>query len=54
MVEQIKNPGLTTVESKKISDDAAEKRIEQIADKAAQKASHTEKAYDENHQIFSK
>ncbi len=38
----------------KTAPDAAEKRVETLAEKAAQKASKTEQSYDKGHTIFSK
>ncbi len=52
MTEQFEKPVETKDET--ISNAAAEKRTERVADKEAEKASQTEKSYDENHQIFSK
>jgi hypothetical protein len=44
----------TKLEHEAVSDAAATKKINHIADKAAEKASKVEQNYDENHAIFSK
>jgi hypothetical protein len=54
MPEQFENPEVTKPENESISDAAATKRIERVAEKAAEKASHTEQRYDQDHQIISK
>lgn len=54
MPEQFENPEATKLEDKTISDASAEKRIDRIAEKAAEKASKTEQRYDKEHDIFSK
>jgi hypothetical protein len=54
MPEQFENPEVTKPENKSISDAAATKRIERVAEKAAEKASHTEQRYDQDHSIISK
>jgi hypothetical protein len=54
MPEQIKNPEVTKTEDEAISNAAAKKRIEHVAEEAAEKASHTEQRYDQDHQIFSR
>ena len=54
MPEQFENSETTKLEDETISDATAEKRIEHVADKAAEKSSKTEKRYDSDHSIFSK
>ena len=54
MPEQFENPEVTKLENESISDAAATKRTERVAEKAAEKASDTEQSYDEDHQIISK
>jgi hypothetical protein len=54
MTKQFKNPKVTTLEDKPASDAAAQKRIELIAEKEAEKSSHAEQNYDHDHPIFSK
>ena len=54
MPNQIKNPQTKNVEDETVSDAAAEKRIDRVAEKAAGKAARTEQKYDQNHTIFSK
>jgi hypothetical protein len=44
----------TQIPKDKAASDAAEKRVEDMAGKAAQKASKTEQNYDKAHDIFSK
>ena len=54
MAEQIENQKATKLEDETVSDASAEKKIQQVADKAAEKSSHTEQSYDRDHQIFTK
>lgn len=54
MPEQFENPKVIDLENKTVSDDPAPKRIERVAEKAAEKASHTEQRYDQDHQIISR
>ena len=54
MPEKIENPEVIKPENETVSDAAAQKRIDRFAEEAAEKASHTEQAYDQKHQIFSK
>jgi hypothetical protein len=54
MPEQFENPEVTKLEDETISDAVATKRLDHIAEKAAEKASHTEQRYDQDHQIISK
>jgi hypothetical protein len=46
MPEQFENPEVTKIEDETASDATAKKRIERVAEKAAEKASHTEQSYD--------
>jgi hypothetical protein len=46
MAEQFVNPEVTKIEDETASDATAKKRIERVAEKAAEKASHTEQSYD--------
>ncbi|MGO9335934.1 MAG: hypothetical protein ACLPY1_00340 [Terracidiphilus sp.] len=54
MPEQFENSEVTKLEDQTISDATAEKRIERVADKAAEKSTTTEQRYDKDHNIFSK
>jgi hypothetical protein len=54
MTEQIKNPEGTKVVNDTVSEAAARKRIDRVAEKAAEKSSRTEQNYDQGHQIISK
>jgi hypothetical protein len=54
MAEQFVNPEVTKLENETVSDAAAQKHIERVAEKAAEKASHVEQSYDQDHQIISK
>jgi hypothetical protein len=47
MPEQFENPQVTTIEDETVSDATAKKRIERVAEKAAEKAAHTEQKYDQ-------
>lgn len=53
MTEQFENSEATKREDETITDATAEKRIERVADKAAEKSSKTEQRYDSDHNIFS-
>jgi len=46
MTNQFENPEVTKVEDETVSDEEAKKRIERVAEKAAEKASHTQQSYD--------
>ena len=48
------NPEATELDNKTVSDATAQKRIERVAEKAAEKASHTEQVYDQDHEVISK
>ena len=55
MTKQFENPEVTKLEDETVSDAAAtaEKRIQRVAEKAAEKASHTEQKYDhESNNLF--
>jgi hypothetical protein len=53
MAHQFENPEVTKVEDETVSDATAEKRIQRVAEKAAEKASHTEQKYDhESNNLF--
>jgi hypothetical protein len=54
MPEQFENPEVTKIEDETVSDAPVQKRIERVAEKAAEKASRTEESYDRDHQVFSK
>ena len=54
MPEQFENLEATKLEDETVSDASAKKRIEHVAEKAAEKASKTEKDYDKDHSLFTK
>ncbi len=54
MPKQIENSEATKLEDETISDATGEKRIERVADRAAEKSTKTEQRYDRDHNIFSK
>jgi hypothetical protein len=54
MPEQFENPEVTKLEDETVSDLTAQKQIERVAEKAAEKVAHTEKNYDQGHPIISK
>jgi hypothetical protein len=54
MPEQFENPEATKLEDETVSDASAEKRIEHVAEKAAEKASKSENNYDKDHSLFTK
>jgi len=54
MPEQFENPEVTKIEDETVSDATAKKRVERVAEKAAEKSSRTERDYDQDHQIISK
>jgi hypothetical protein len=54
MPKQSENPEPRKLEDETVSDAAAEKRIDRVAEKAAGKAAKTEQSYDQDHSIFSK
>ena len=47
MAEQFVNPEVTKIEDETASDATAKKRIERVAEKAAESAAHTEQSYDQ-------
>jgi hypothetical protein len=47
MPEPFENPEATKVEDETVSDASAQKRIERVAEKAAEKASNTVQSYDQ-------
>jgi hypothetical protein len=51
MPEQFENPEETKVEDETVSDPSAQKRIDRVAEKAAEKAGKTETKYDSEHTI---
>ena len=54
MKEQFENPEVTKLENETASDTTAQKHIERVAEKAAEKSSSTERDYHQVHQIISK
>ena len=54
MKQQFENEEAKKLKDKTDTDAASEKRINQLADKAAEKASKTEQRYDKDHTIISK
>jgi hypothetical protein len=54
MPKQFVNPEAAKLEDLTASDASAQKRIERVAEKAAEKASRTKRRYDGNQRIFSK
>jgi hypothetical protein len=54
MAEQFENANATKLEDETESDSLPQKKLDHIAEKAAEKASKTEQRYDEEHTIFSK
>jgi hypothetical protein len=54
MPEQFENTDATKLENETVSEASAEKRIERVADKAAEQSAKTEQRYDRDHSIFSK
>jgi hypothetical protein len=46
MPEPFENAEATKLEDETVSDASAQKRIERVAEKAAEKASHTEQSYE--------
>ena len=53
MAEQFENPEVTRLEDETVSDATAEKKINRVAEKAAEKASKTVKDYDKEHTLIS-
>jgi hypothetical protein len=54
MPKQFENQEETKLEDATISDATAEKRINRVAEKAADKATKTEQLYEKDNPIFSK
>jgi hypothetical protein len=54
MPEQFENQEATKQEDETVSGATAEKRIDRVAEKAAEKSTKTEQRYDRDHGIFSK
>jgi hypothetical protein len=54
MARQFENPEETKLEDETASNTTAQKRIERVAEKAAEKSSKGEQRYDEDHNIISK
>ena len=54
MPEQFVNQEATKLEDATVSDTTAEKRIDRMAEKAAEKSTETAQRYDRDHGIFSK
>jgi hypothetical protein len=53
MSKQFENAEATKLENETVTDATAEKKINRVAEKAAEKASKTVKEYDEGHTIIS-
>jgi hypothetical protein len=47
MAKQFENQEVTKLESETVSDATAKQRTQRVAEKAAEKASHTEQKYDQ-------
>lgn len=54
MPEQFENQEAKKLADETVSNAAAEKKIDRVAEKAAEKASKTEQRYDKDHTIISK
>ena len=53
MADQLENPEEIMVEDETVADATAQKKIELVAEKAAEKSSHTEQSYDqESNDLF--
>ena len=53
MPEQFENPEVSKLEDATIADATAQQRIDRVADRLAEKSSHTEQKYDKDHKIIS-
>jgi hypothetical protein len=53
MPKQFENPQAVKLEDETVSDATAEKRIDRVAEKAAEKSAHTVQSYDKDHKIIS-
>jgi hypothetical protein len=51
--KQFENPEATKLEDETVLDATAEQRIERVAEKAAEKSTHTVQKFDKNHKIIS-
>jgi uncharacterized protein (UPF0147 family) len=47
MAKQFENPEVTKIEDETVSDATVRERIQRVAEKAAEKSSHTEQSYDQ-------
>jgi hypothetical protein len=54
MSKQFENSETTKLEDETVLDASTEQRVEHVAEKAAEKSSKTEKAYDKDHSLFTK
>jgi hypothetical protein len=54
MAKQFENPEVTKTEDETVSDAAAQKRLDRVAEEMAEKSSRTEQKYETDHQVFSK
>jgi hypothetical protein len=54
MSKEVDNLEVTKSGNETATDAAAQKRIDNVAEEAAEKSSRTEQKYDKDHQIFSK
>jgi len=54
MTEQSTNSEKEKIEDGSDSDVAIQKRLDRVAERAAEKASHTEQSYDQDHSVFTK
>jgi hypothetical protein len=54
MPEQFENSEATKLEDETVSDASAEKRIDRVAERAAEKSAKTEQRYDRDHGVISK
>lgn len=54
MPDQFENTEATKLEDETVSEATAEKRIDRVAEKAAEKSTKTEHRYDIDHSIISK
>jgi hypothetical protein len=52
MTDRFENPAETKVEDETVSDASAQKRIDQVADKAAAKPANTVKKFEKDKKIF--
>ena len=54
MAEQFEKTEVMKPENETVTDVAAQKRINHVADEVAEKSSRTEQKYETDHQVFSK